>query len=312
MVFQNRMVQQQRRRRRPWLCGGGIDADEVAVPSTISKTLNKKKQNQSNNKLPAGAVDSRTGSSSTGCDESSSSGNDSRDQIDVNIPLWKAGKFLLLYAYFSRKQKASPIVVLKVNYFFACTTTENFLDAPLVEDDWWEDENEDDDDESSSSDSINEKQSGMCSDDDDDDESRVASYIMRLQQQYSNGNVANPPSSWDNNENSIEICDAGTSNNIEHISTPARATIDRKRFCNRGLQTWYLARQKWLTKSEHDDTVSMKTKKPASLCPIIPESFRKELKQCLIDRRQFELSQSIPLSCVVDTYQEVWQENGCD
>jgi hypothetical protein len=94
MVFQKRMIQQQRR-RRPWLCGGITDTDEVAVPSTIAKTLNKKKQNQRSEKLPAGAVDSRTGSSSTGCDESSSSGNDSREQIDMNIPLWKAGTFLL-------------------------------------------------------------------------------------------------------------------------------------------------------------------------------------------------------------------------
>lgn len=195
---------------------------------------------------------------------------------------------------------------------------ENFLEAPLVEDDWWEDENnDDDDDESSSSDSINEKDSPAFSDgdDDDDDDSRVANYIMRLQQQYSNATqTAHPASSWENNENSIEISDSSTSNdfNVKQNTALLHTTKDGKRFCNRGLQTWYLARQKWVSTTPTEHQESMKVKKPTSACPIIPESFRKELKQCLIDRRQFELSQSIPLSCVINAYEEVWRENGCD
>ena len=187
----------------------------------------------------------------------------------------------------------------------------------MVDDDWWEDDIDDDDD-SSSSDSINEKVGRAFSDDDedDDDDSRVAAYVMRLQPQYSSATTTktNPTSSsWDNNENGgIEISDSGTSIvDNENNTLLVGATKNAKRFCNRGLQTWHLARQKWLT-TACDTVVPLKTKKPSSMCPVIPESFRKELKQCLIDRRQFELSQSIPLSCVVDAYQEVWQENGCD
>lgn len=96
MVFQKRMMASERRRRRPWLCGGGgSDTEEIGVSSTISKTLNKKTLNGAFTKKSSGAVDSRTGSSSTGGDESSSSCNDSRDQIEVNIPAWKAGTFHL-------------------------------------------------------------------------------------------------------------------------------------------------------------------------------------------------------------------------
>lgn len=93
-MFQKRITQPQRRRRRPWLCGGGgSDTEEVPIQSTMSKTLNKKKPNGTKGKNTSGAVDSRTGSSSTGGDESSSSGNDSRDQIELNIPVWKARTF---------------------------------------------------------------------------------------------------------------------------------------------------------------------------------------------------------------------------
>ena len=92
MVFQKRMTTQQRRRRRPWLCGGS-DTDEVTSPSTMSKTLDKKNQKSTGKHSP---TDSRTGSSSTGGDESSStSGNDSRDQIELHVPAWKAGTFRL-------------------------------------------------------------------------------------------------------------------------------------------------------------------------------------------------------------------------
>ena len=310
------MTQPQRRRRRPWLCGGGgSDTEEGPIQSTLSKTLNKKKPNGTNS---SGGVDSRTGTSSSGGDESSSnSGNDSRDQIELNIPAWRAGTFLSFACLFL----FYPSFTNRFCYFaITCPEIENFLEAPLVEDDWWESENDndgddDDDDESSISDSINEKVSATRSDgDDDDDESCVATYIMRLQQQYTHAVITKTPSSWENNEhNSNERSDTSTSNNDNEKknSSQVETIKDRKRFCNRGLQTWYLARQKWLTTSEHNEALCMKTKKPSS-SPIIPDSFRKELKQCLIDRRLFELSQSIPLSCVVNVYEEVWKENGCD
>jgi hypothetical protein len=218
--------------------------------------------------------------------------------------------------------------------------TENFLEAPLVEDDWWESENDDDadddDDESSSGDSINEKPGvTTCSDgdDDDDDDSNVANYIMRLQQQYTKSMISHPESlsSFENDE--LPINNISSNNSSIEISgsegnhtLSLKTTNNRKRFCNRGLQTWYLARQKWLSAStsvsDHNDyettgnsSSSTTNKKKSALGKppiIIPESFRKELKQCLIERRQFELSQSIPLSCVIDTYEEVWRENGCD
>lgn len=209
----------------------------------------------------------------------------------------------------------APLMITPISFF---TEIENFLEAPLVEDDWWEDDHndDDDDDESSNSDSIHEKRSVTSSFDDDDDDSRVANYIMRLQQQYSNAATsANPQSSWETTDKSIELSDASTENVMaSHESLVNNTAKGQKRFCNRGLQTWYLARQKWRPTStdQGDSLPMMKAKKSTLHSPVIPESFRKELKQCLIDRRHFELSQSIPLSCVVDTYIEVWQENGCD
>jgi hypothetical protein len=92
MVFQRMMKP---RRRRPWLCGGS-DTDEVAVDSRVKSTITKTLSKQAM-KGRLSAVDHRTGSSSTGGDESSRSENDSRDQIilDTFIPAWKAGTFFL-------------------------------------------------------------------------------------------------------------------------------------------------------------------------------------------------------------------------
>lgn len=156
---------------------------------------------------------------------------------------------------------------------------ENFLArGRLVESDWWEDC---DDASSCSSSSDSSDHDGSCFS--DDDESRVSTDVEQLQKYY------------------YEQLENERRQNTSTDSWPKHG----KRFCNRGLQTWSQARQAWLSPEQRGATKKKKA-------PRIPESFRKELIQCLIERRQFELSQSIPLSCVVNAYEEVWNENGCD
>jgi hypothetical protein len=240
----------------------------------VIDSVTQKKNAASKGDARFSVEDTRTGSSSTAGDESSSS-NDSRHGIVL-----------------SNKTTATPNVPKwKAGMFIRCMFvfchglvltycySENFLtDGPFEEADWWED-CDDFDSSNSSSDSENDDGSFLS----DDDESRVSMDVEQLQKYY-----------------------AQQRKQLEHESQHNR-TIDSKvskRFCNRGLQTWCQSRQVWLSPA----TKSGKKKK----APPIPESFRKELIQCLVERRQFELSQSIPLSCVVNAYEQVWTENGCD
>lgn len=78
-----------------------------------------------------------------------------------------------------------------------------------------------------------------------------------------------------------------------------------KRFCNRGLQTWSLARQAWIAEGRGSGNELPKA-------PPIPASFKSELVKCLADRRHFELSQRISLHCLIDSYQEVWNDGASE
>lgn len=87
-----------------------------------------------------------------------------------------------------------------------------------------------------------------------------------------------------------------------------------QRFVNRGYELWSLSRHAWVTAATVADDKSATTTKTTALVksPPIPAAFRKELIKCLADRRQFELSQRIALSCVIDAYQQVWQNGALD
>ena len=74
-----------------------------------------------------------------------------------------------------------------------------------------------------------------------------------------------------------------------------------RRFRNRGLETWKQGRQAWCT-GDRSQSGAIKKAKP------IPASFQKELVKCLADRRQFELSQSIPLADMIEAYTIVWSK----
>jgi hypothetical protein len=97
----------------------------------------------------------------------------------------------------------------------------------------------------------------------------------------------------------------------------------QKVFVNRGLALWEQGREAWksapavLSNHPHDDHRSMllATGDVALLSPLssrrrdpaaIPESFKRELVQCLEDKRHFELSQRIPLQTMIEAYQHVW------
>lgn len=309
MVFQR--IMKQRRRGRSWLCRSVVvDTDDVAVDactrtsttkgiSTMSKTLNKKHStaygSSSNNTTTTGG--GSNSSSSTGIEmrngEESDSGNDSsRDQIvmdttttphpyNLNNPAWKA---------------------------------ENFVSAPLVEDDWWEDVDDDIDDNDDDIDDTSSYNTSICgkhgtySDDDDDDEE------SRQQQLRSTIPIWN--SLTNSSEASQPIHMLSGSYTSSSSTTDRRSKDGKRQFCNRGLQIWHQTRRIWKMELHQQRQQQNKTKvSPTSFKKqqiLIPESFRKELVQCLADRRQFELSQSIPLSCVINAYEEVWREHGCD
>lgn len=193
------------------------------------------------------------------------------------VQLWRllnspSGK---LVRYYSLPFKPTSRFHMLKFHCSLCHLSENFLaDGPFVDADWWED-CDDSDSSSSSSNSMNDDGSFFS----DDDESRISVNVEELQQYYE-----------------------------QQQQQASRNAIDaprRKRFCNRGLQIWCQARQSWRTPS-----AGHRGKKKKAL--PIPESFRKELVKCLVERRQFELSQSIPLSCVINAYEQVWHENGCD
>jgi hypothetical protein len=73
---------------------------------------------------------------------------------------------------------------------------------------------------------------------------------------------------------------------------------EARRFRNLGLHTWSQGRKAW-REAGREDYVP-KIRQP------IPSSFKKELVKCLAQRRQFELSQRIPLGDMIEAYTEAW------
>ena len=72
-----------------------------------------------------------------------------------------------------------------------------------------------------------------------------------------------------------------------------------RRFRNRGLEAWKQGRKVWCSEGRNQWDGKNKAKP-------IPASFQKELVKCLADRRQFELSQPIPLADMIESYTIVW------
>jgi len=75
--------------------------------------------------------------------------------------------------------------------------------------------------------------------------------------------------------------------------------LKERKFCNKGLQTWNQGRQAWRDEGRTHFDAKNKAKP-------IPAAFQKELVKCLGDRRQFELSQRIPLRDMIEAYTIVW------
>lgn len=177
----------------------------------------------------------------------------------------------------------------------------NFLPSgPLIDSDWWDDHNDIVSSSSSgASHEIYEQRHDSFNDSDDDDDDDE-SYCSEIRSCISNHND-------DVDTNHIELQQYEQDEN--HNNT---RTIHTKRFCNRGLQTWIQTRHVWKTTKYIPPVTMTNTMKPKKSISILPVSFRKELTQCLMDRKQFELSQSIPLSCMINAYQDVWMEHGYD
>jgi hypothetical protein len=92
-------------------------------------------------------------------------------------------------------------------------------------------------------------------------------------------------------------------------NTNNSATNKQKKFVNQGLALWLQGREAWKTTRPAATATAttppggVRRRDPAS----IPDSFKKELVKCLGDRRHFELSQRIPLSTMIEAYQEAWK-----
>lgn len=97
--------------------------------------------------------------------------------------------------------------------------------------------------------------------------------------------------------------DTSSTNNSNNCDTTSEQTIAPVVFRNRGYEIWCQTRQAWKLAPPPQSPPQQRTK------ITIPNSFRLELIQCLYDRRQFELSQNIPLSVMIDCYTKVWEND---
>jgi hypothetical protein len=82
--------------------------------------------------------------------------------------------------------------------------------------------------------------------------------------------------------------------------TTASSTRSSKKFVNQGLALWEQGREAW---KSSPTTPPSRRRDPSA----IPDSFKRDLVKCLGDKRHFELSQRIPLSTMIDAYQQVWE-----
>lgn len=103
---------------------------------------------------------------------------------------------------------------------------------------------------------------------------------------------------WESADESSLVDDTDSVGRPE--ARPEQQQKRSKKFCNRGYETWIQGRQAWNT------ATSESPRKPYKI--VIPESFKAQLVKCLSDRRHFELSQRIPLSEMINAYQDVWNK----
>jgi hypothetical protein len=110
---------------------------------------------------------------------------------------------------------------------------------------------------------------------------------------------------YDNDQTSLASAGAGgtTPSLSESAAATASASSTRsssKKFVNQGLALWEQGREAWKSSAT---TPPSRRRDPAA----IPDSFKRDLVKCLGDKRHFELSQRIPLSTMIDAYQQVWE-----
>jgi len=79
---------------------------------------------------------------------------------------------------------------------------------------------------------------------------------------------------------------------------------EARRFRNLGFRAWSQGREAWREAGRKDYV--------PKLHHPLPSPFKKELVKCLAQRRQFELSQRIPLRDMIDAYAEVWNDSASE
>lgn len=87
--------------------------------------------------------------------------------------------------------------------------------------------------------------------------------------------------------------------------------LEEKKFHNCGLTGWLRVREAWL-QPDIDNVESGTNGETAEENIVrsrrgVPPSLKKDLVKCLQDRRQFELSRSIPLKDMIEAYCEAWE-----
>lgn len=96
----------------------------------------------------------------------------------------------------------------------------------------------------------------------------------------------------------LSVSSAAEDTTTMNSSSNTAAPKQQRKFVNQGYTLWSQGRAAW-KQAKSPEACRRRT-------TSIPESFKSELVKCLGDRRQFELSQRIPLKTMIEAYQVVW------
>jgi hypothetical protein len=173
----------------------------------------------------------------------------------------------------------------------------------ISEADWWQHEADDDEGEMIARPEEEELEVESEQDNDDEEEEEQDEYNDNDQASLAStggGGAATPSSSLSPSSETSSLSAA--------VNNSTSTTKKQKKFVNQGLALWLQGREAWKTTRPAVTATTpvpggVRRRDPAS----IPDSFKKELVKCLGDRRHFELSQRIPLSTMIEAYQEAWK-----
>jgi hypothetical protein len=179
-------------------------------------------------------------------------------------------------------------------YFrFSAVFTEKILDRPPREEDWW----------------VNAKSppgegGAVTSDESFDSSTECCDQTAKSRISSSGGGGGGGGGSTSSPAHSSNSCSAA--------SDTSNSSSSSRRFRNRGLETWEVARNAWRQPCVEEN---MNTKRRVPYVPTRSDppspAVRKKLVQNVARDRQYTLPRQMPLSEIMSVYQEIWHgENG--